>query len=127
MTAARPSHLGLHGGKLAAVPDSPNCVSSMTDQEPFFMEPIDVTGVDQPLEKLKQKIAAEIPRSELITEDGNYLHFEVKSLVFRFVDDTEFLLDEAEEVIHFRSASRVGYSDMGANRKRVEKIRSAMN
>ncbi len=91
------------------------------------MEPIDVTGVDQPLEKLKQKIAAEIPRSELITEDGNYLHFEVKSLVFRFVDDTEFLLDEAEEVIHFRSASRVGYSDMGANRKRVEKIRSAMN
>jgi uncharacterized protein (DUF1499 family) len=42
----------------------------------------------------------------------------------RFVDDVEFLLVPAERVIHVRSASRVGYSDLGTNRKRVEALRA---
>lgn len=126
MTASRPSHLGLHGGKLAAIPDSPNCVSSMTEKESFAMEPIDVAGVDQPLEKLKQAIESAIPRSILVSEEASYLHYEFTSLLFRFVDDGEFLFDEQQNVIHFRSSSRVGYSDMGANRKRMEAIRDAM-
>lgn len=126
MTAARPSHLGLHGGKLSPVPDSPNCVSTMTEKSAYKIDPIDVSGVDQPLEKLKAAISKAIPRAKLVTEDGNYLHYEFTSLLFRFVDDGEFLLDEDRNVIEFRSSSRVGYSDMGANRKRMEKIRSAM-
>lgn len=126
MTAARPAHLGNHGGKLAAVPDSPNCVSSMTDKESHKMEPIDVSGVDQPIEKLKSAIESTIPRARLVTEDGNYLHYEFTSLIFRFVDDGEFLLNEDRTAIDFRSSSRVGYSDMGANKKRMEQIRSAM-
>lgn len=126
MTAARPSHLGLHGGKLAPVPDSPNCVSSMTEKASAAIDPIDVSGIDQPLEKLKMAIAISVPGSNPIMQDGNYLHYEFTSSIFRFVDDGEFLLDEQRKVIDFRSSSRVGYSDMGANRKRMEKIRSAM-
>jgi len=54
-----------------------------------------------------------------------YLHVEFRSTLFRFVDDVEFVIDEPQGLIHIRSASRVGYSDLGANRKRMEKIRLA--
>ena len=57
--------------------------------------------------------------------DDRTLTAEYRSLIFRFIDDVDFLLDEKEGVIHFRSASRVGYSDLGANRKRMERIRKA--
>ena len=126
MTAARPSHLGARDGRLAPVPDSPNCVSTMTEKPSYGIDPVNVSGLDQPMEKLKAAIESAIPRANLVTDDGNYLHYEFTSLVFRFVDDGEFLLDEQRKVIDFRSSSRVGYSDMGANRKRMEKIRSAM-
>jgi len=126
LTASPPQHLGLHGGKLAPVPQSPNCVSSMTEKDSFQADPIDVAGVDQPLEKLKRVIEAEIPRSTLVSEEGNYLCYEFSSLIFRFVDDGEFLLNSERNVIDFRSGSRVGHSDIGANRKRMEKIRAAM-
>ena len=126
MTATRPSHLGARDGRLAPVPDSPNCVSTMTEKPSYAIDPIDVSGVDQPMEKLKAAIENTIPRAKLVTEDGNYFHYEFTSSIFRFVDDGEFLLDEQRKVIDFRSSSRVGYSDMGANRKRMEKIRSAM-
>lgn len=125
-TASRPAHLGLHSGKLAPVSDSPNCVSTMTDKGSYKIAPIDVSGVDQPLKKLKAAIESSVPRSKLVAEEGDYLYYEFTSLVFRFVDDGEFLLDEARNVIDFRSSSRVGYSDLGANRKRMEKIRAAM-
>jgi uncharacterized protein (DUF1499 family) len=45
----------------------------------------------------------------------------------RFVDDVEFLFDDTNKKIHVRSASRVGYSDMGVNRKRVEELRKLLN
>lgn len=59
----------------------------------------------------------------MIEADEHYLHFEFTSRIFRFVDDFELLLNEEQKIIHIRSASRVGYSDLGVNRKRVEKIR----
>ena len=126
MTASRPPGLGLHGGKLAPVPDSPNCVSSMTEKSAAAIEPFDVSGIEQPMDELKKVIESTIPRARLVTEQDNYLHYEFTSSLFRFVDDSEFLLDAERNVIHFRSASRVGYSDMGANRKRMEKIRTAL-
>ncbi|MFK7778444.1 MAG: DUF1499 domain-containing protein, partial [Gimesia sp.] len=48
---------------------------------------------------------------------------EFRSLCFRFVDDVEFLIDSGQNMIQVRSASRVGHSDFGANRKRIESIR----
>jgi uncharacterized protein (DUF1499 family) len=64
-----------------------------------------------------------MPRTKLIRVTPEYLHVEFKSAVFGFVDDVEFAIGESPGVIHVRSASRLGYWDMGANRRRVERIR----
>ena len=76
----------------------------------------------QAMERLK-KIVADMPRAKIVAAGNEYLCAEFTSRLFRFVDDVEFLIDPAERVIHFRSASRVGYSDLGANRRRMEEIR----
>jgi uncharacterized protein (DUF1499 family) len=60
----------------------------------------------------------------LVEEDEAYLHYEFTSLVLRFVDDVEFLFDDESKTIHFRSASRTGYGDLGVNRKRMEQVRA---
>jgi uncharacterized protein (DUF1499 family) len=63
------------------------------------------------------------PRTRIVTREEPYLHAEFRSPVFRFTDDVELLQEREEQLFHIRSASRVGYSDLGANRKRVERIR----
>ena len=73
-------------------------------------------------EALKAIIRA-LPRTQLVEEEDAYLHYEFTSLILRFVDDVEFLFDDETKTIHFRSASRTGYGDLGVNRKRMENIR----
>jgi uncharacterized protein (DUF1499 family) len=68
-------------------------------------------------------ILRSLPRTTIVAAEGGYLHAEVRSAVFRFVDDVEFLADDAANIIHVRSASRVGSADLGVNRRRVERIR----
>lgn len=74
-------------------------------------------------EALKATIAT-LPRTKLVDEDESYLHYEFTSLLLRFVDDVEFLFEETTKTLHFRSASRTGYSDLGVNRKRMEQVRA---
>lgn len=69
-------------------------------------------------------IVANLPRAKLVEEDETYLHYEFTSLLLRFVDDVEFVFDDETKTIHFRSASRTGYSDLGVNRRRMEEIRA---
>jgi uncharacterized protein (DUF1499 family) len=73
--------------------------------------------------KLKRIVQA-MPRTLIVTETPVYLHAEFTSAVMRFVDDVEFSLDEATRSINMRSASRLGKSDLGVNRRRIEEIRS---
>ena len=109
--------------QLSACPDTPNCVSSQSHDPARFIEPIPYSGPPaSALQALKTVLAAE-PRTTIAVEQGNYLHAEARSLLFRFVDDIEFLLDTEQQLIHVRSASRSGYSDLGVNRRRVERIR----
>jgi uncharacterized protein (DUF1499 family) len=118
-----PRNLGSSAGRLADCPDSPNCVSSQARRESQFLAAIPFHGSSgQAVDILKEVVAA-MPRSKLVAEDSGYLHFEFRSFLFRFVDDVEFLVDEPNAVIHFRSASRVGYSDFGVNRRRMEVVR----
>lgn len=63
------------------------------------------------------------PRTRIVEEQPGYLHAVFTSLVFRFQDDVEILRDADAQVLHVRSASRVGHSDLGVNRKRVERLR----
>ncbi|MDH5728387.1 MAG: DUF1499 domain-containing protein [Gammaproteobacteria bacterium] len=108
---------------LKICPDKPNCVSSQASRQQQQIAPIVYIG-DQvtAIQNLKQ-LMLDLPRVQLVSEKNHYLHFSVTTAVFRFVDDVEFIFDDTSKVIHVRSASRVGYSDMGVNRKRVENIR----
>lgn len=121
----RPSNLGLVDGRLRACPTSPNCVCTRATDEEHRIEPLRFDGgAAEALERLKRVIGA-LPRTKIVTANGHYVHVEFTTLVMRFVDDVEFAIDEKTRTIHFRSASRVGYSDLGVNRRRMEAIRAA--
>ena len=123
MTATRPANLGVNNGELAKCPDSPNCVSTQSDSDEHRMDSIEFEGkVDEAVENIKRTIESNFPRARLVAENNGYLHYEFTSLIFRFVDDVEFFVDDNSKRIHFRSASRVGHSDLGANRRRMKRI-----
>ncbi len=115
------------GSPLKTCPKSPNCVSSQAGDPEHAIAPIAYSGSRAEAYALLKKVLAEMKRTTIVAEKEDYLHAEVKSLIFRFVDDVEFYFPAAEKVIHVRSASRVGNSDMGVNRKRVEEIRRRFN
>jgi uncharacterized protein (DUF1499 family) len=121
--AKRPANLGVTDGKLAPCPASPNCVCTQSDDALHRIEPLPLKGAPEVAVGQLKAIIARLPRMKIVEETPEYLHVEATSLVFRFVDDVEFYCDAASGVIHFRSASRVGYSDFGVNRKRMEQIR----
>lgn len=126
MTGSTPTNLGLTGGKLAPCPDSPNCVSSQATDAGHAIAPFALDRSPGAAREELRQAATKLPRAKLISEQENYLHFEFRSLIFRFVDDVEFHLDAATKTIHVRSASRVGHSDLGVNRRRVEAIRALL-
>lgn len=126
-TGARPMSLGVHDGKLAPCPASPNCVSSQSSDKDHFVEPFPFTGTPVEAMAKVKVVLSTMPRARIVTATENYLHAEFTSALFRFVDDAEFWFDEIARTIHLRSASRVGSSDLGVNRKRIEDLREAMN
>lgn len=122
----RPTNLGVKDGKLAVCPNSPNCVSSQAapaDAE-HKIEPLSYTGSPaQAMAALKSVIAG-MDRTAIITETEDYLYAEFTSALMGYVDDVEFYVEPSTQVIHVRSASRLGQSDLGVNRKRIEDIRA---
>lgn len=114
------------GDRLEPCPDSPNCVSSLSSDPRHRVAPIAYTGSSPEARQRLLDVIHSMPRTTIRSNEGTYLHVEFTSAVFRFVDDVEFYIDEAQNLIHVRSASRVGYWDLGANRKRVEDIRRMM-
>lgn len=123
----KPSALGVQKGRLSPCPEKPNCVCSQDSDAEHQIDPIRFMGAASDAKIRLKKAIARLPRNKVITETDTYLHVESTSQIMRFVDDVEFLIDESNHVIHVRSASRVGHSDMGVNRKRVEAIRTAMD
>ena len=117
----RPTNLGVRDGWLTACPASPNCVSSQTKDDGHRIAPLAFTGdPDGAFARLKQLLAGR-KDTKIVEESAGYLRVEMRTTLF--VDDGEFLLDKIEQVIHIRSASRLGYSDLGKNRSRMEEIR----
>ena len=119
--------LGIDDSKLMPCPKTPNCVSSQAHDEKHYIEPINYSGARQAAhDRLLQIIRSE-KRTEILTDQEDYIRVEFTSALFRFVDDVEFYFPKesaGDKVIHVRSASRIGNSDLGANRKRIERIRS---
>jgi uncharacterized protein (DUF1499 family) len=110
---------------LAPCPGAPNCVSSVAADAAHRVEPLRFTGPPAAALERLRKIIEALPRARVTRADATSLHAEFTSWLFRFVDDVDCVVDADAGVIHVRSASRVGYSDLGVNRKRVEQIRAA--
>ena len=123
----RHSQIGVSGGRLAACPDSPNCVSSQSADPRHAIDPLRYEETVQKARERLVKAISGMKRARIVTAEERYIHAEFTSVFFRFVDDVEFLLDDGAKTIHVRSASRIGQSDLGVNRKRVEAIRSRFN
>lgn len=120
-----PEDLGAKDEKLKACPETPNCVSTQakkSDTE-HRMEPIAYTDNESDAKAAIMETIEDSSRASILENGDDYVKAEFTSRVFRFVDDVEFYIDEEERLIHFRSASRIGSSDMGANRERMTELR----
>jgi len=121
-TGQRPENSGVQNGRLADCPSSPNCVSSQAADKKHSLPPFHYQGEKEAAFKKLKKIITSIKGTAIVAETLDYLHIECRSKVMGFVDDLEFFFPD-EKIIHVRSASRLGYSDFGVNRKRVENLR----
>jgi uncharacterized protein (DUF1499 family) len=123
----RPMNISIQSGKLAACPGTPNCVNSQGLDAQSKIEPLAYNSTPtEAIAKLKTVIG-DMDRTKIISETDNYLYAEFMSKLMGFVDDVEFLLDDHAKVIQVRSASRLGESDLGVNRQRIEAIRAKFN
>ena len=119
----QPDNLGVENGQLANCPQTLNCVSSQSKDVNHKVDPLTYnSSPEQALTELKT-ILQDIENAEIIEENNNYLYAQFTSNIMGFVDDVEFYLDPQAEIIDVRSASRIGESDLGANRRRIERIR----
>ena len=125
---AASSSLGVKNGYLSFCPKSPNCVVSQKQKadSSHAIAPIAYHTDLATARETLLKVLKFVPRTEIVEETDNYIRAESKSRIFKFVDDVEFYFPDDEQVIHLRSASRVGDSDLGVNRRRLEQIRLAM-
>ncbi len=131
-TGLPPADLGVRERRLKAPADTPNCVSSQAGLWPGHPRAasaqIDAIALGaqptQAFERLAGVLAA-MPRTRILERRGDYVRAESRTLVMNFTDDLELWLDGAQGVAHVRSASRLGRSDLGANRQRVQALREA--
>ena len=119
-----PPELGISGESLKDCPATPNCISSINNGS-GDMAPILFNGSKADAKEKLLSVIHSLPRTTVVEERGNYLRVEFRSQLFGFVDDVEFLLSQEQNTktkIDFRSASRLGLSDLGVNKARMEKV-----
>ena len=109
-------------GQFAVCPETPNCVSTKNINTKNYILPIYYKGSLDSAKRFLLLAIKPIKSVSIKKELEQFIHIEVTSKIFGFVDDVEFYLNEPG-IIHFRSASRIGYSDLGVNRERMETIR----
>ncbi|HKJ50170.1 MAG TPA: DUF1499 domain-containing protein [Gammaproteobacteria bacterium] len=115
---------GLVDGRLTPCPGEPHCVcSEYPDAAEHFVEPLDITSADAENPGARLRGAIVELGGAVRSERADYISATFTSSLFGFVDDLEIRIDRQAAKIHFRSSSRIGYSDMGVNRKRVEALK----
>ena len=117
-----PGPFGVRNSSLLPCPDSPNCVVSKGGEGSHAIEPLRFEGDPAEAMRRLREVLGSLPRVRIVMDSEPYLHAEAQSRLFGFVDDLEFLIDPEGGRIDFRSASRVGWSDMGVNRARARLI-----
>jgi len=121
-----PDNLGVKDGFLSSCPTSPNCVVSQNADETHYIQPITYEVDRQNAKETLLKVLSVVPETTIIENTDNYIRTESRSKIMGFVDDAEFYFPEDKKEIEMRSASRLGESDLGVNRRRLEQIRLAM-
>lgn len=122
----RPGDLGVRGARLAPCPSRPNCVSSDAPDAGHRVGAFALAVEPARAWQAVREAVAELPRTRVVTATDDYLHAECRSALLGFVDDLELHLRPAEAVVALRSASRVGYSDLGVNRRRIQALRQVL-
>ena len=126
-SGSRPQNLGVKDGKLTPCPGSPNCVCSCYPEDTVHaIEPLSYRSHQAAAIAALKQIIRDTDRAEIIIESPDYIYAEFSSKLMGYVDDIEFYANPAENSIQVRSASRLGKSDLGANRKRIETIRAKL-
>jgi uncharacterized protein (DUF1499 family) len=128
-----PRNLGVRDGQLLPCPDTPNCVSTQapnSDAEHFMPAIPYASDASFAMTQILRSVSS-MPRATIVKQDDGYLHAEFRSPTMGFPDDVEFYIDDANKLIHFRSAARLGRGDMGVNRQRMtelsEKIKATLS
>lgn len=124
--AGETPELGLPNGKLSVCPETPNCVVSQGADEGHAIAPITYKGDRDSARNWLIKVLGVVPRTEIVTQTEDYIRAKSTSRIMGFVDDNEFYFPADEPVIHMRAAARLGQSDLGVNRRRLEQIRLAL-
>lgn len=107
------------------LPESPNCVmSTLPEDDEKYVEPLSFSEgkVEKSIEFIKDLMVEEFG-AKVLYQNEKYLHVTVQTKLMRYIDDVEFIWDEESRVLQVRSCSRLGYSDLGVNRERVERMR----
>ena len=122
----KPNNLGVKDARLAPCPSSPNCVSSDADDSSHFVPAFQLAAPVPEAWRAVRSVVAKLPRTSIVTATDDYLYAECRSAFFGFVDDLELHLRPEQNIIAVRSAARLGRSDFGVNRKRVETVRALL-
>ena len=118
---------GLVNSKLSPCPDKPNCIcTEYPEDESHFTEAITFTEKSTKILTHAIENAIQDTGGIIINQQADYIYATYTSSIFRYVDDFEIRIDYKKKLIHIRSASRVGHSDMGANLKRIENFKQAL-
>jgi uncharacterized protein (DUF1499 family) len=125
-SGTRPVNLGIKEGRLSPCSSTPNCVSSDANDTAHAIQAFQLVAPPVDAWRALRATLESLPRSKIITVSEDYIHAECSSAVFGFVDDLELHLRPSQNSIAVRSASRLGHSDFGVNRKRVENLRGLL-
>jgi uncharacterized protein (DUF1499 family) len=113
----------MNAAQLKPCPNTPNCVSTEATDRSHAIAPYRYQGAPAAALRRLHDVVLRVPRAKIVAADATSLRVEFRTALFGFVDDATFVVDDASKTIRFRSASRVGRSDLGVNRRRMEAIR----
>lgn len=113
----------LVAGHLAPCPPKPHCVSTSAAEPPDRrMPPVPFTDLPASAHQRILSAMGHERRARVVVDSGGYTRLAVHTLVFRFVDDVEFIVDSVSRNIEFRSSARLGFNDWGVNRDRMDRV-----
>ncbi|ESA33325.1 pf07386 family protein [Leptolyngbya sp. Heron Island J] len=125
-TGTPPTDIGVYEQQLSACPTSPNCVSSSASDDEHYIAPIEYTAASDAVRDKLVAVLNNQPRTEIVEQTDEYIRVEFTSRLMGFVDDAEFYFSPDGKTVAIRSAARLGESDLGVNRRRLEQFRLAL-